>query len=272
MVRALNPALGSLLVWTSLACAQRPSEADATAMIEKTREKALAYARSLPDFMCTETIRRYREDKPSGGGRMLTAPAAKWVSIDKLTVKLSFFQQREDHKLIKIDDKPTDRQYGSLTGGIGAGEFGGTLQNIFDPAAETDFRWESWKNIRKHRIAVYAYRVEPAHSHYQVVTGTAEHTRQAFVGFHGNLEADSETGELLHFTYVADRIPDEVKLDSVSTTVDYDFADVGGRKYLLPARSQTEIRSPQLSVRSDTNFREYGKFSSDSIITFGDGK
>jgi len=47
---------------------------------------------------------------------------------------------------------------------------------------------------------------------------------------------------------------------------------VGGRKYLLPARSQTEIRSPQLSVRSDTNFREYGKFSSDSIITFGDGK
>jgi hypothetical protein len=71
---------------------------------------------------------------------------------------------------------------------------------------------------------------------------------------------------------VADQIPEEVKMDRVSTTVDYELADVGGRKYLLPAHSQTEIRSPQLCVRNDTDFRQYGKFSSDSIILFGDGK
>jgi hypothetical protein len=47
---------------------------------------------------------------------------------------------------------------------------------------------------------------------------------------------------------------------------------VGGRRYLLPAHSITEIDSPRLSVRSDTEFRKYGKFSSDSVVKFGDGK
>src|ERR1700678_2798720 len=101
MVRAFKPALGSLLVWASLACAQRPSEADAAAMIEKTRDKALAYAHSLPDFMCTEVIRRYHQSVPANGGHARGAQLpldAKWVVTDKLTVKLSFFQQREEHK------------------------------------------------------------------------------------------------------------------------------------------------------------------------------
>jgi hypothetical protein len=274
MIRAFQPALCGLLVWASAGWAQRPSEADATAAIERTREKALAYTRSLPDFMCTEVIHRYQENRPAVGaiGRTWVNPTTKWLPTDKLTVKLSFFQQKEEHKLIAIDDKTTDRNYTELTGGIGAGEFGGTLQGMFDPASQTAFRWESWKNVRKHRIAIYAYRVEAAHSRYAVINGAPGHTHQAIVGFHGTLETDSETGELLHFTYVADEIPADVKLDKVSTAVEYDFADVGGRTFLLPARSQTMIQSPEVSVRCDTEFRQYAKFSSDSIIKFGDGK
>jgi hypothetical protein len=239
--------------------------------------KALAYARSLPDFMCTEVIHRYSQNLSSsgvrkGGGVAVFPAERRWTPADKLTVKLTFFQQKEEHKLIAIDGKPTGRKYEELTGGIGAGEFGGTLQGIFDPASQTAFRWESWKNVRRRRAAVYAYRVEAAHSRYLVMSGTLSENQKAIVGFHGDLEIDNETGELLRFTYVADQIPKEVKLDQVSTTVEYDFADVGGRNYLLPARSTTEIYSPQMSVRNDTEFREYGKFSSDSIVTFGDGK
>jgi hypothetical protein len=146
------------------------------------------------------------------------------------------------------------------------------LQSIFDPASQTGFYWQSWKGPRKHRTAVYAYRVDPAHSRYLVVNGTTDENHKAVVGYHGELEIDNETGELLRFTYVADEIPKEVKLDKVSTTVDYQFANVGGQRYLLPAHSNTEIYSPRLLVRNDTDFREYGKFSSDSTVTFGEGK
>jgi hypothetical protein len=223
MVRALC----GLLLWTSLAWAQRPSGADAAAMIERTRVKALAYARSLPDFVCTEVIRRYSQSAPTigysirGSGVGLAGPAgSRWIPTDKLTVELTFFQRKEEHKLIAIDGKPTDRKYEGLTGGIGTGEFGGTLQDIFDPSSLTAFYWQSWKGARKRRTAIYTYRVEAAHSSLVVVDGAPGETHQAVVGFHGDLEINSETGELLRFTYLVDDIPKDVKLDHTSTTVD----------------------------------------------------
>jgi hypothetical protein len=269
--RAVGVSLCIALAW-----GQRPSDAEATALIEKSREKALAYTRSLPDFVCSEVVRRYRDSKPQAvRGRMgsMSIPAGiRWTPTDKLTVKLSYFQQREEHKLVLVNDKPTDQKYESLAGGIETGEFGGTLQGIFDPATATSFRWMSWKRVRRQRNAIFAYQVDRAHSRYMVASGVPGDIHHAVVGFHGEMEVDRETGEVLHFTYAADDIPREVNLDHVSTSVDYDFAEVGGRSYLLPAHSETEIHSPGMSVKNDMEFREYRKFSADSSIEFGVGK
>ena len=262
MIRRLTPASVVLLAGVTLAWPQRPSGPDAQAAIEKSRRKALAYAKSLPDFMCTEVIRRYVDPQRRSA----------WLPSDKLTIKLSFFQQTEEHKLMLIDDKPTGRKFDSLEGATGEGEFGGTLDRIFAPSSEASFRWESWKNQRNHRAAVYSYVVQVAHSNYLMVSGIPGDNQQAIVGFHGELEIDRESGAVLHFTYQADRIPLRLGLDYALTMVDYDYADVGGRNYLLPARSETEMRGPQLSVRNEIEFREYRKFSTESTITYGDRK
>jgi hypothetical protein len=256
MVRALRPAIGGLLLWTAVAWGQRPSDADTAALIERARQKALDYSRSLPDFVCTELVRRY-----SSGG-------AGWVSTDMLTVKLRYYQQVEEHKLQLINGKPTDRKFEDLGATTSTGEFGGVLRMIFNPASEAVFDWESWKTVRKHRAGVYQYAVSAAHSPYRL---TSE-KRRAIVGIHGVLEIDSETGEVLQLTYIAYDIPKELALESAVTTVDYDFADVGGRNYLLPARSETEVHSLQLRTRNKMEFREYRKFSADSVIDFGLGK
>jgi hypothetical protein len=50
--------------------------------------------------------------------------------------------------------------------------------------------------------------------------------------------------------------------------VDYNCAGVGGRNYLLPARSGTVIRRPLMWMRNQMEFRDYGKFSTESNITF----
>jgi hypothetical protein len=243
---------------------QRPSDADATALIERSRAKALDYARSLPDFVCTETIRRYTPFESQLG--------LVWRHADTLTVRLSYFQQKEEHKLVAIDDKPSDRKYQELAGVTGMGEFGGTLHAIFHPASETSFRWQGWKTVRGRKAAVYTYAVDAAHSRFKLSNGVAGHTHQALVGFRGDLEADSATGEVLQFTYLPDQIPKELDLFYTRTTVDYDFADVGGRDYLLPARSQTEMRGRLVAARSVTEFRDYHKFAADSTIDFGPGK
>jgi hypothetical protein len=261
MIRAFCAAIGGLLVWSSMAWGQRPSDADAAAMIEKSRSKALDYARSLPNFVCMEAIRRYAPFHSQSG--------YLWRQSDTLTVRLSYFQQKEEHKLVAIDDKPSSLKYEELVGVTGAGEFGGTLVTIFLPSSETSFRWQGWKNVHGHRVAVYAYTVDVAHSRFVLANGVVGHPNRAVVAFHGELDVDDSTGEVLHFTYVADDIPKDLDLRYASTTVDYDFADVGGRDYLLPARSETEMGGPGVAARTVTEFREYRKFTADSTIEFG---
>jgi hypothetical protein len=262
MIHGLKKALVLLLACSALAWSQKLSEADAQAMIEKTRQKALAYSGSLPDFVCTEIIHRYSDVRQR----------AQWSPLDKLTIRLSYFQQTEDHKLMLIDDKPTSQSYLNLAGATGVGEFGTTLYSIFDPNSQATFHWETWKNIKKRRTAVYDYMVLVANSRYILVSGVPGNSKQAIVGYHGVLEIDAETSEVLHFTYLADHIPKDLIVEYALTAVDYDLADVGGRPYLLPARSQTEMRSPKLSLWNQTEFRDYRKFSTESTITFGDGK
>jgi len=257
MRRGSLPAI-VMLVWCPPGWTQGPSDADITALIERSRAKALDYARSLPDFVCTETIRRYAP---------FESQDRVWRHADTLTVRLSYFQQKEEHKLVAIDDKPSDRKYEELAGVTGMGEFGGTLLMIFHPASETSFRWQGWKTVRGRKAAMYTYAVDAAHSRYKLSNGAVGHMHEALVGFRGDLEVDSATGEVLQFTYLPDQIPKELELFYARTAVDYDFADVGGRDYLLPARSETEMYG-RFAARSVTEFRDYHKFAADSTVDF----
>jgi hypothetical protein len=260
MIRVLRLVVCGMLVWTSLAWGQPPSGDDA-ALIERSRQRALDYTHSLPDFVCSEVIRRYAA--PADGLKL-----GLWAHTDTLTVKLSYSQKTEGHKLELIDGKPTDRKFEEVGGAISKGEFGGILRTVFDPASQAAFDWESWKTVRKHRIAVYQYAVSAANSPYYLRSGN----RRAIVGIHGAIEVDSETGEVLRLTYVAYDIPKQLGVQYSTTTVEYDFANVGGRNYLLPVRSETEVHSSEMWARNKMEFREYRKFSSESTVTFGDGK
>src|SRR5579871_5779277 len=97
-----------LALCVSPAAAQRLSEEEASHTIEQARQKALAYAKSLPDFVCTETVRRYMDTRNRGA----------WLLLDKLTVKLSYFGQKEDHKLISVNDQPATQAFETLGGAI----------------------------------------------------------------------------------------------------------------------------------------------------------
>jgi hypothetical protein len=250
-----------LLLGLTCAWAQKPSDADSAALIERSRQKALDYTRLLPDFMCTQVVRRATA---AADGRRYGG----WTNLDTLTVTLRYSHQKEEHTLVLINGKPTDKKYDQLAGGTSSGEFGGVLRMIFNPSSQASLEWESWKTVRKHRVAVYQYAVSAAHSPYYL--GYQGHT--AVVGIHGVLEIESETGEVLHFTYISYDIPQELGVQTAMTTVDYDFADVGGRNYLLPSRSETEIHAISLWARNHMEFHDYKKFGAESLIDFGTGK
>lgn len=86
------------------------------------------------------------------------------------------------------------------------------------------------------------------------------------------MEIDPETREVLHLEYVADHIPEALHLQYAGNTVDYAIADFGGQNYLLPTRSDAEMRGQNRWPRKVTEFRDYRKFSAESTIDFGAGK
>lgn len=250
-----------VLLWCPPVWTQRPSDRDISALIERSRQKAREYAQSLPDFVATEVIHRY------AGSALL----GFWPT-DTLTIQLRYFQHKEDHKLMLVDGKPTRQTFATLEGTVGSGEFGTTLSAVFDPDSQTSFHWQSWKNVRKHRLCVFGYEVNGAHSRYRLETAADGRTVEADVGYHGVVEIDADTAEVLHLEYMADHIPEALQLRYAETTVDYALADVGGREYLLPARSETEMRGQVQFVRNVVEFREYHKFAADSTVDFGPPK
>jgi hypothetical protein len=244
----------ALLLCAVLAWGQRPSDAEAAALIERSRQKALDYANSLPAFICSEVIHRYA-----------AASEGVWSLTDTLTVKLGYSQQIEMHKLELINGMPTDRNFDDLGGATSSGEFGGVLRVIFDPASKTALDWYSSRAVRNRRAAVYRYAVAAANSPYYV-----EHRkRKGIVGLHGTVTVDSETGEVLALTYMAYDIPKKLEVQSLIGSVEYDLANVGGGTHLLPARSEMEMHASELWTRNKMEFRDYRKFSADSSIEFG---
>jgi hypothetical protein len=268
-VGKLLSTFAGLLTLVAPGWAQKPTDADSAALIEKSRQVSLAYARSLPDFVCTEVISRYKLGAV-GVNRLGAVPDRP---IDKLTVKLSYSQQQEAHQLTLVDGMPTSQTFDSLNiGAKSTGEFGGILRSIFDPASQTSFRWESWKALRRHPVGVYAYQVEENHSNYYLEAGTREDVRRAIVSFHGTMEIDRDTGEVLHLDLVADRIPQELRMIQTATEVDYDGVEVAGNRYLLPVHSQTTLDGKTGSFQNESEFRDYRKFEASSTVDYGPGK
>jgi len=256
---------GYARVWAAVAAAavaaagaQQPSPEEQARAIERARQTAIHYSQALPDFICTEVVRRFVDSVRRGVMRRL----------DELTVQLGYSGQKEQYRLLLVDGKPSDATFESLDGATSKGEFGGALELIFDGFSKTEFVWRGAATVHKQRVWTYAYRVPKAASRYYLESKTAGDDATVIVGFHGVVEIVPDSGETLHLSYEAEDIPKVFPLRGASTKVDYAPADVGGRQYLLPAKAVVEMRDPQNGTRNEVQFRDYRKFTADSNVTF----
>ena len=89
------------------------------------------YSKQLPNFICLRVTRRYVD--PNG--------ADSWRLADTVTAKLTYFDQREDYKVIFVDNKAVtaDQSLEKLGGTVSQGEFGTMLRDIFTQESEARF-------------------------------------------------------------------------------------------------------------------------------------
>jgi hypothetical protein len=232
-------------------------EPQQASLLEKARGAALQYSASLPDFLCTEMVRRTHAQGHGG-----------WRDLDMLTVKLSYFGHREDYKLIAIDGKPTLLEYQFVAGAVSTGEFGTRLYSVFDPQSHGDFRWNGWTTLRERRVGRFSYRIARENSNYRLVYGPELAEPNAIVvGYHGDVYVDEETHLALRLTLRAE-IPRGFPINANDSTVDYEFAEVGGKRYLLPSHARSMAKSGKYAAENNVEFREYRKFQADATLTF----
>jgi hypothetical protein len=236
-----------------------PSAAEQVQIWNAAHENANVYTDSLPDFICSEVVRRYVDPNDRG----------EWRQADTLVLKLTYFERREEYKLMTVNNHSTGLSYEQMRGAITEGEFGSMLAAIFALHSRTNRSWDHWTLLRSRPTHVYSFAISAANSDYQITSGTSRRDEERVrVGQHGYVYIDEATKMVVRVTAVADDFPRDFSVQNVALVLDYDFTDVGGNHYLLPLHSQTTLFAPPFLHRNETDFLAYRKFSADATITY----
>ncbi len=263
-IRALNrlreasaglPSPGAVTPQKKLPPMPPPSPEEQKRIIEQVREYALNYTKRLPDFICVEVTRRYAD--PSG--------LEFWRKLDTVTARLTYFEQKEDYKVILVDNRPVNLSIDELPGSTSTGEFGTMMKEIFDPATETTFHWQRWGRLRGRLTHVYSYFVARDKSKWSISYERKERTIPAYRGL---IYVDKDTLMVTRITLEAVDIEPAFPIQQASTVLDYDYVTIAGREYLLPLKFVMRMRQGKLLVRNEVEFRMYRKFGAEAVIKF----
>jgi hypothetical protein len=242
-----------------------PSSQEQARIIAEVRDWALNYSKTLPDFICTQVTRRYAAESPRlRPGRSIEAQPS-WSLLDTLTIKLSYFGQKEDYKLMLVNNTPTTQDYREIGGATSSGDFGSMMRDIFEPSTEARFEWDHWGTLRGRLSYVFAYRVSQARSQWHL---QYQRSMDMVPAYRGVVFVDQKTHQITRVTLAAENIPPSFPISRAETDLHYDYTEISGRSFLLPLKAQVIMTSDDYLSRNDTEFRLYRKYSAESEIKF----
>lgn len=235
-----------------------PSMDELRRVVTEARAVALDYAKSLPNFICIQTMQRFE------------SRTGIWRLGDTLDIRLTYFGQKENYKLLKVNGRDTWASYNSVGGALSEGEFGSLLRLVFEPESRAEFRWDRWTRIRKRSAYVLSFSIRKENSKFRLDFQRARNTARfsTVPAQRGFVWIDRETNRILRIYSEGYQIPSGFPLRASSSMVDYAFLAVGSQEFLLPLRADVRIESRELATRNVVDFHDYQKFSADTSISF----
>ena len=234
-----------------------PGAASPDPVIEAARQKAFSFTETLPNYIVKQFTTRYRTD-PASRDR------EAWKQLDVVTADVVYDYGRESYTNVLDNGKRTkDIQQ---TGAWSEGEFAGMLTTLLSPASEARFSNGQQVTIVNRPAWRYDYLVEQPHSAW-LIQANGETYRPSYAGV---IWIDKETYRVLRIEMAARDMPREFPLDTVKSSVDYDFVPIEDRKFLLPVHSESVscIQGTSECTRNVIEFRDYKKYAADTSITF----
>jgi VWFA-related protein len=232
-----------------------PTEAEAAAIIEAARQRALAWGDSLPNFFCIE-VTDHSVD-PGGMG--------DWRQKDTAVQMVRYVEHEESRTTLSVNGQK--KAAGDLSGQAAdldfahsIGEFGGMFKLVFDPSAKAKFAWKEADVIDGQPAQVFTFKVDLANSGFDV---TGLNNRQNVVAFHGEVYLDTATHSIRRITVDADDIPAFLAVRATTISVDYAWVTINGHDYLLPSRGAVSLREGKhQAALNEFEFRNYRRFGS----------
>jgi hypothetical protein len=238
--------------------ADAPPSADEQArIVQQARTIAMQYTANLPNFLCTETVRRTSAK---------TGKDAK--PRDTLVLDVSFNGKSDRYRLRSINGKQTTKSLYEVGGFRSSGDFGNLQKLVFDPASQARFEWSGVASVGGKRARVFAFSIDAAHSHYGLDFQSYMKGAQMIADLKGMAYLDAETNKLLRLRIEALGMPAKWPVKRTVSTLDYDFADVGGQQYLLPRSSDLRLYLKDGTERNVMEFSDYRRFAGEATISF----
>jgi hypothetical protein len=232
-----------------------PSSEEQKRIIAEAREISLNYTKRLPDFICLQVTRRWFD--PSG--------LEMFHLADTIATRLSYFDQKEDYKVISVNNQVVNTSLDALGGATSTGEFGTLLREVFEPGTQAEFWWERWAKLRGRLVHVFGYRVQQNRSKWHLVWNKQ---LDIVPGYKGLVYIDKDVPTVMRITLDAENIPPSFPVQEARTTLDYDYTEISGSPFLLPLRAEVRMREGKFLVRNQAEFRNYRKFGAEATITF----
>lgn len=241
-----------------------PNSIEQAKIIDGAREYALNYTKQLPNYLCIQVTRRYLD--PTSTARNDNDP--DWRLMDTVMTRLTYFEQREDYKVVMVNNHAVnDISMERLGGTVSLGEFGSLMKDIFDRTSEAHFDWDHWATLRGHRMYVFAYDVDQAHSRYHI---SWERSLDLIPAYKGLIYVDKDTNMIMRITQEPYGIPTTFPIHWVKTILDFDFTKIGESEYLVPLKAVVTSQTSRYAAKNEIEFRLYQKFGTETTIKFTD--
>ena len=185
---------------------------------------------------------------------------------------------RDGREVLNEDAEKRQKEEESTLGLTSSGEFGPRLAELMKDVMHKGVAWVRWEPGIGEPAAVFRYVVAADDSHFKVEVTVDGKAEAIFPAYHGEIEIDPATGEILRLSEIADPAPPHAGMKA-AIVVDYAPVKIGDQSYICPVKgvafsmipvpSASAKGATELPIQTNLNdiaFTHYHEFGSEARI------
>ena len=204
----------------------KPTSKNWPLFLKTVRAKTFDYQRNLPEFVCNQSTRRYRQIGQGG-----------WRQEEYLAHQLSYHGKQKRYKNLGASSAPPQT----------VGEFGPAIAELFSPESQATLELERLEKINGREVARLRFSVPVEHSKRTL------HFRDkppVTYGYEGSCWIDLKDFQVVRFRAKDTGIPKESPIKAYQLSIDYKKIGIGKRSYYFPTKMQETVRTSILGSRN----------------------